>query len=144
MKTSLVIFCVLSAAALGAADISDNTHTSFHHQTTRGTYHWHLSAERLLQTPEWNPETEPIPLAPDKACRLAGDWLKTHSFTNFVLEGVRIVRYDRTSLSPKGKQLAKRFYYKIEFTKPVEMIYAYVLLDGTVLEPTITPVEQRK
>jgi hypothetical protein len=144
MRTFLAIFCLLSVAALRAADITDNDSISWNVQTIRGTYDWHVSAKRLLQTPEWNPETEPIPLAPDRACRLAGDWLRKHGFADFILERVQILRYDRTSLSPQGKQLAKRFYYRLEYMKPPEAMHVYVLLDGTVPEPKISAPPPRK
>jgi hypothetical protein len=44
---------------------------SFERQGAREILHWEVTDERILATPEWNPETQPMPLAPDKAFQIA-------------------------------------------------------------------------
>ena len=50
MKTFLALFMILGAGSLHAADISDDSPTSFHLQTTHGTYDWSLVLRPCLSS----------------------------------------------------------------------------------------------
>ena len=144
MKTLLAILC-LTGALLQTARCAYTNGLSFNLQTLRGTYDWAVSAERILATPEWIPKTQAIPLAPDKACQLAKDWLKKHDFSQFELETFQLFRYPAPYVGNPGEKLRRRFYYRIEYQFPhFAMMYVYVLLDGTVLEPTLSPPAKKK
>ena len=127
---------------------------SFEAQGTREIVHWEVTDERILATPEWNPETQPIPLGPDKAVRIAHAWLETHGYKEYdLLESIEIIRYHNNS-GRVGEQLKKRYYYKLQFSlnarthRPVFVIGAgmpvYILMDGSVIELTKVPIPGAK
>jgi len=125
---------------------------SFEQQGSREILHWEVTDERILATPEWNPETQPIPLGPDKATQIARAWLETHGYKEYVLlESIEIIRYPNNS-GREGERLKKRYYYKLRFSfkfptpthRPVSVIgygmHVYILMDGSVLELTKVPI----
>jgi hypothetical protein len=115
-------------------------------QTLRGTYEWAITEERILATPAWT-EPQPIPLAIDKACQLARDWLVKHDDSRFKLMNVELFPYrdpsDPPAWYPSGRpedELRKRYYYRVSYasrSQDIDAIDVYVLLDGTVVEPKI-------
>jgi hypothetical protein len=127
---------------------------SFEQQGTREILHWEVTDERILATPGWDPETQPIPLGPDKASQIAHAWLETHGYKEYdLLESIEIIRYPNNS-GPDGEQLKKRYYYKLRFSfnfrthRPVFVIGSgvpvYILMDGSVLELTKVPIPDVK
>ena len=55
-----------------------------------------------------------------------------------------MVPYPASYADDPGVQLKKRFFYRLEYHwKRVEMMYVYVLFDGTVLEPSLTPSKEK-
>jgi hypothetical protein len=127
---------------------------SFERQGFSEILHWEVTQERILATPEWNPETQPIPLAPDKACQIARAWLKKHDYQEYdLLESVQIVPYPNTG-GPVGERLKRRYYYNLQYSfnyldhRPVHVIGSgipvYILLDGSVLDLTKVPISGSK
>jgi hypothetical protein len=117
MKYILLLFC-FGTLFIQAAVIAHTNGTTFSSGTIRGTYQWWLSAERLLTTPEWIPETQAIPLPPDKACRLGADWLAKNSFDQYRLDSIEVFRYPSPYAGDPGEQLRKRFYYRLRYLSP--------------------------
>jgi hypothetical protein len=143
MKYLVILFC-FTAAFVQAAVSALTNEMSFTSGTLRGIYQWRVSEQRLLATPEWTPEAQAIPLAPDKACRLGAEWLAKHNLAQFELQSIQVFRYPSPYAGDPGVQLRKRYYYRLEYhSKRVEMMYVYVLLDGTVLEPSLTPSKEK-
>jgi hypothetical protein len=139
----LFVFC-FTALSIRAAGLSHTNGMTVSSGTDRGTYQWRLSADRMLATPEWIPEKQAIPLPPDKAARLGGDWLSKNSFFQYTLQSIEVLRYPSPYVGDPGPQLRKRFYYRLKYDAPehpsvMPSMYVYVLLDGSVLEPTLTP-----
>src|SRR5262245_27702452 len=80
---------------------------SFERQGFSEILHWEVTQERILATPEWNPETQAIPLAPDKAFQIAQAWLKKHDYQEYeLLESIEIIRYPNHS-GPDGERLKR-------------------------------------
>ena len=139
-----IIIVLGLAVFLETGVFAQNHGVLFSSGTSRGTYRWQLSAERMLGTPEWTPEEQGIPLPPDKAGRLGQDWLTKNGFAQYSLHSVEVLRYPKPYVGNPGEQLRKRFYYRLTYDSPPEgkvmqSMYVYVLLDGTVLEPTLEP-----
>jgi hypothetical protein len=127
---------------------------SFERQGAHEILHWEMTDERILATPGWDPETQPIPLAPDKAIQIARAWLKTHGYKEYdLLESIEILRYPNNS-GRERERLKRRYYYKLQFSfnfrdhRPVVVIGSgmpvYILMDGSVLELTKVPIASAK
>ncbi len=117
---------------LQSAVFAQNIGISFDLQALQGLYHWEATAERMLATPAWSDQAQPIPLPLDKACQLARKWLNQNELNRFELDKVELLRYPPGYIGTRGEELRKRFYYRLDYhTKQMELIYVYVLLDGT-------------
>jgi|HubBroStandDraft_5_1064220.scaffolds.fasta_scaffold201889_1 hypothetical protein len=147
MKTFLLIFALV--VLLNEAGRCDQTegYTS-HLQTQLGSYTWEISAARLTSTPQWNSETQPVPLSVDKACQLGWAWLAGHHFQKFNLDEARLQSYPNASIAAMTPGSApRRFFYWLMYRSgdfDGGFMYVYVLMDGTVVEPTLTPTKAQK
>ncbi len=139
LKTFLLIFATV--VFLGHAGLCDQTegYTS-HLQTQQGSYTWEISAARLSSTPQWNSETQPAPLSLDQACTMGRTWLVKHGFTKFDFDEARVVGYPEAWMvaASHGKAQRRFYYWLLYRTGDFDggFMYVYVLMDGTVVEPT--------
>lgn len=154
MKTPVILLCLsLFLAESGvraqpdfAPGSRDGTVAQF--QTRQGKYTWNISADRFYGTPEWTPEAQPIPVSLDKACQLGKGWLAKHHLAGFSLDEVKLCRYpDAVGVALWYGKAKRRFYYKLKYrseSPDMDFMYVYVLLDGTVVEPKLTPTPDKK
>jgi len=137
----LSLFGVLISAP--AATETNAEYLIFTHQSRHQAFEWHFYFSRMLATPEWNAEIDKIPLAPDKAWQIAKGWFKTYGCDHPELVSIEIRPFIRESEAGHiDKRLAKRFYYRIHCVPAsLDTMYVYILMDGTVVEPTEKPVK---
>ena len=147
MKTLVTLLCMMVFLVETKVCAQTNGYSS-HLQTRLGSYTWDISADRLLATPEWASEAQPIPLSLDKACQLGRDWLEKHGMTGFSLEEVKLWRYpDAISIYSSHGKTKRRFYYQLTYrseSPDMDLMYVYVLLDGSVVEPKLVPLTGKK
>lgn len=148
MKTFITILCsmfLLVEAGVCAPSIGNYT---CHLQTKQGTFTWDISSDRLYATPGWDSDTNAIPLSLDSACQLGRGWLGKHDFHRFHVEHIGLECFpDPISVWMQGDKVKKRFFYQIEYRSEhdsYDIMYVFVLLDGTVVEPTLTPLPAKK
>jgi hypothetical protein len=143
MKTLLLIFA--TATLLGGAGLYGQTNGfTSHLQTRQGSYTWEITGDRLSSTPTWNSETQAAPLSLDKACQLGRAWLAKNGFAKADFDEARVVGYPEAwmVLASKGKT-QRHFYYWLMYRTGDfggSFMYVYVLMDGTVVEPKLTPI----
>src|ERR1035437_6489314 len=70
----------LVAPVLSYAAGDTNEFTLFTWQTEGQISEWRISESRLLATPAWNPDSQSVPLSPDKAWQIARDWSQIHGY----------------------------------------------------------------
>ena len=95
----------------------------------------------MLATPEWNVDSEKIPLPPDKAWQIAKGWFKTNGCPAPELVSIEIRPFIREQeVGHIDKRLAKRFYYQIVCVPAfLDSMDVYVLMDGSIIEPIEEP-----
>ena len=121
---------------------TNELYLTFTHQSRHQEFEWRLPFSRILATPEWNMESGKIPLAPDKAWQIAKDWFKPYGSKNpvFVSFEVRPFIMKQVPTERLDASYCKRFYYRFHFVPALlDTMDVYVLMDGTVVEPTKKP-----
>ncbi|MCX6905358.1 MAG: hypothetical protein NTW03_18145 [Verrucomicrobia bacterium] len=78
----------------------------FTHQGRRLAYEWYIPESSILQTPEWDIDTTPCPLAPDRAWQTAKAWLTTHDRKGSTLVRIQIEPFIRQG---EGHQAEKKY-----------------------------------
>jgi len=148
MKTFITILCSIFLLIEGRVCAQTTGSYTSHLQTERGTYTWDIGSDRLYATPEWTSETNAIPLSFDKACQLGRDWLTKHDLRRYGLDEARLLSFPAVNIAAMSHGKAKRrFYYWIMYRSEAfdaGFMYVYVLMDGTVVEPTLTPLPAKK
>jgi hypothetical protein len=120
---SLILFFIVSIA--NADDIR-----ILSYQCRRDKFIWTVSEQKLATWPKWNIDKESIPLQPEKAYRIARQWI-TKKYPSPVLTKITLL-----SLYPEDKEFKGRYVYVIDFiTGTFDSMVAVVLLNGKVLEP---------
>lgn len=114
-------------------------------------YSWKLTTNQFAQTPTWQPETDVLPLNYEKAISIATTYLKGKKLENLSLETIalnRILGIGRNDLGNHSK-----WFYQVKFAKSVPSkrkfnyrsddpeLFVIILLNGSVVEPTITEME---
>ena len=108
-------------------------------------FQWKVLPEKLPQVPNWMPGTGPIPLDAHAAAVAATRWINAQpwakQFDGF--DGINLVSHPGPSNSANAT--IGFWYYKLEFNVKRDKDHRYphaavVLLDGTVVEPTV-PVD---
>jgi hypothetical protein len=147
MKTFIAILCLMVFLVEAGVCAQPDGFTS-HLQTRQGSYTWQISPDRLHATPEWVSEAQPVPLSLDKACQLGRGWLEKHGMTGFSLEEAKLWRYpDAISIYISHGKTGRRFYYQLTYrseSPDMDLMYVYVLLDGSIVEPKLTPTPDKK
>ena len=124
----------LVAPVLSYAAGDTNEFTLFTSRADGQKFEWRISESRLLATPAWSPDSQSVPLSPDKAWQIARDWSQAHGYSKPHLLMVMLQPFS----APKTSEGAHgRFYYHIECSSPEHSVFArvVVLMDGTVIEP---------
>jgi hypothetical protein len=151
MRVGLLIL-VLSTITISILAADSPVFILFKRLREHETCEWRISEARALATPEWNIDSSDAPLAPDKAWKIAKDWFARQGKPRPEFVKIEIRPFVPESESTKlNEGLKKRFYYLIDCS-PVHHIegmnFDYmsviVLMDATVLEPTIKSLESRK
>lgn len=74
--------------------------------------------------------------------------MEKHGLTGFGLEEAKLWRYpDAISIYIAHGKTERRFYYQLTYrseSPAMDLMYVYVLLDGTVVEPKLTPTPDKK
>jgi hypothetical protein len=134
MRTLIITsWLALIAPALAYAAGDTNEFTLFTSRAEGQKFEWRISESRLLATPTWDPDSQSIPLSPDKAWHIARDWSQEHGYSKPRLMMLFLQPFN----SPKASEAAKgRFYYRIDCRSPEHSVHlsVVVLMDGTVLE----------
>lgn len=147
MRTVSLVVLLSRLVAFGAASGASSTNdwSLFKHQGRRKAYEWRISEARIASTPRWNIDGGKIPVAPDKAWRLAKAWLAKQNLVtpDFVRMEVRPFVLDSGFTSEQRlrlKNVLGRYYYRVECVPAVfDTMVVVVLMDGTVLEPIQIP-----
>lgn len=135
----LLVLMLVAGGALGAD--RTNELTLFKHQGRRQAYEWRISEARVAATPKWNMDRAKVPVAPEKAWRIAKDWFKKQGEleADFVRMEIRPFVINSTLSSESRHRLGDlldRYYYRIEcIPAAFDSMLVVVLMDGTVLEP---------
>jgi hypothetical protein len=134
MRTLIITsWLVLVAPVLSYAAGDTNEFTLFTSRADGQKFEWRISESRLSATPAWSPDSQSIPLAPDKAWQIARDWSQAHGYSKPHLAMIWLQPFN----TPKTSEDAHgRFYYRIDCSSPEHSVHSsvVVLMDGTVLE----------
>ncbi len=136
--TFRMIAACLAAAFLTTAVAQEEDTLQLRHSTDpKGTVTIHsVSEERASMQPQWDPETQPPPLAINKAAAISKDSarkLKPEA-EDFEVWGIDIWRIP-------SDRFTKRWCYVFKLQPVVEQRYisgqvaVFVLMDGTIVEP---------
>ena len=143
MRVVIFILSLLSTVYSFEAPAQTNDHCLVYtYQARHGDFEWHMYFSRMLATPEWNMDSEKIPLQPDKAWQIARSWFRTNNCANPELVSIEIrpVVREQEATGDIDQRLAKRFYYRIQCIPGfLDTMVVYVLMDGSVLEPIREP-----
>lgn len=114
-------------------------------------YLWKLTTNQFVQTPKWQPGIDVLPLSYEKAIDIATNYLRKKKLENLSLETIelnRILGIERNDLGNYSK-----WFYHVKFAKSVPSkrrfnygddnpeLLVIILLDGSVVEPTVTEME---
>jgi hypothetical protein len=141
----IIVFVGLVVPEMAQAAGNTNELSLFKHQGRRQAYEWRISEARIAATPKWDIDRRRIPIAPEKAWRIATAWFKKQGRARPDLVRLEIVPFVRDiDLSAERKRLLKdlleRYYYRIECVPAVfDSMVVIVLMDGSVLEPLRIP-----
>lgn len=129
---SLALGCAMVVKADARVMITE------HRDVNGKSTYWHITQERLAQTPEWKPDVS-LPLPVEKAAGKATEWLKKRT--------TKFTEWDIVSIS-LGKiwdsEIKNKWYYSVSVNGTVQVdgikansfFSVIVLMDGTVVEPT--------
>jgi len=117
----------------------------FRYQGLHEANQWVISEVKILATPEWDIDAATIPIAPERAWRIAKDCLAKKGFPKPQLVQIQLQPFvsesESTQLNP-GVQ--KRYYYRIQCSPAphvegtqFDCAYVFILMDGSVLEPKV-------
>ena len=134
MRTLIIMsWLVLVSPVLSYASGDTNEFTLFTSRVEGQKYEWRISDSRAIATPTWNPDSQTIPLSPDRAWQIARDWAQAHGYSKprLMMVGIQEVHPPEASEASRG-----RFYYKVDCKSPKHSVHlsVVVLMDSTVLE----------
>ena len=144
--TLLISSCLLGVTYSAFAAGGSRSIVLFRYQRLHEADQWIISEDRILETPTWDINVASIPVAPEKAWRIAKDSLAKQGFSQPQLVKIEIRPFvpesESTQLNPAVRQ---RFYYGIQCSpaphiegKPFDLAYIFILMDGSILEPKVT------
>jgi len=70
----------LVAPVLSFAAGDTNEITLFTNRAEGQKFAWRISESRFLATPAWSPDSQSIPLSPEKAWQIARGWSQAHGY----------------------------------------------------------------
>jgi len=123
----------LVAPVLSYAAGDTNEFTLFTYRVDGQKFEWRISQSRLIATPAWSPDSQSVPLTPDKAWQIARDWSQAHGYSKPHLVMIWIQPFSTPKMSNDAHG---RFYYRVACSSPEhsESSCVVILMDGTVLE----------
>lgn len=103
------------------------------------TNEWWLPVDRLKSCPRWDPLHEKVPLPPDRAAKIAAEWIeKREGFKVTEIEDIQIGTFHSDA-----KEFHHVFYYRFLYSpRQFDFASCIVLMDGTVVEPS--PLKKRE
>ena len=134
----LVIFGVICLAG----DAQQHYITSTFNIVQKIEIDYAISRERLAAQPDWSPTNRDIPLQPQQAAAIALKWYrarypavaKSISISSIGLQAIPLTDYRKWHYT-----VSSDFPDDAHPKLPDGVIYAVVLLDGTVVEPQVNP-----
>jgi hypothetical protein len=142
MRTLLIaLFCWSLSLECTFGASTTNEWSLFKHQGRHQAFEWRIPEGRIASTPRWKIDSARIPVAPDRAWRIAKSWFKKQKQPrpDFVRMEIRpfVLDSDLSSeMRRRLEHLLDRYYYRIECIPAVfDSMFVVVLMDGTVLEP---------
>jgi hypothetical protein len=114
------------------------------HRSRHQDFEWRFHVSRLLSTPEWDIDTAQPPLGPEKAWKIARQWLEKHGCERPTLVSIEIAPFVREGETwDIDARLSKRFYYTVRCIPAyLDIMIVYLLMDGSVVEPLQEPHDE--
>ena len=133
MMMAFVLVHAFFSAHIGAAE-EDQYLVLSNIRRSGLTNEWWLPAGRFKKLPRWEPGAKPPPLSLEKAIQTARAWVVSHEkATNHFVAHIEI-----TTLDSGHEEFSHTFFYRFTFgVGPFDWTCCVVLMDGTVLEPSI-------